>query len=337
METHSQVSLLEVTDLSVQFNLSEGVLHAVDHLDFLIGQGECLGIVGESGSGKSVTCLSLLGLIEPPGKISAQAIDFLGKDLLLFSNNDWRQIRGSQISIVFQDPMTTLNPLFPVGQQIYDVLEAHQKKNSRQLREQAMNAMLQVGIPEPEKRYHSYPFELSGGLRQRVSIAMAIANHPRLLIADEPTTALDVSVQSQVLNLFRNIKESRQFAIIFVSHDLDVIASIADTIMVMYAGQCVEKGPVKEILKTPHHPYTNALLSAVPTLNSSRSKKLRTIEGTLPSLINLPRGCRFNPRCERKVDQCTLLEPDLNTLRNEDHQVRCFNPLISWAERRKNE
>jgi oligopeptide/dipeptide ABC transporter ATP-binding protein len=337
METRSPVLLLEVVDLSVQFDLPEGVLHAVDHLDFSLSQGECLGIVGESGSGKSVTCLSLLGLIEPPGKVSAQAINFLGKNLLHLSNQEWRQIRGNQISIVFQDPMTTLNPLFRVGQQVYDVLEAHQKEDSRQLRNEAIKAMQQAGIPEPEQRFNAYPFELSGGLRQRVSIAMAISNHPNLLIADEPTTALDVSVQAQVLNLFHSLKELHQFAIIFVTHDLDVVASIADTIMVMYAGQCVEKGPMVEILNRPHHPYTAALLRSAPTLNSNRSQKLRTIEGTLPSLIHLPGGCRFNPRCERKVNPCTQMEPDLKALIREDHQVRCFNPLINRVERCKNE
>ncbi len=337
MKTHSPDLLLKVTDLSVRFHLPEGILHAVDHLDFSLSQGECLGIVGESGSGKSVTCLSLLGLIESPGKVSAQTIYFGGRDLLSLNDQEWRQIRGNQISIVFQDPMTTLNPLFPVGRQVYDVLEAHQKMSNQQLREQATNAMYQAGIPEPERRYNAYPFELSGGLRQRVSIAMAIANHPRLLIADEPTTALDVSVQAQVLNLFRSIIESRQFAIIFVTHDLDVIASIADTVMVMYAGQCVEKGPVDEIFNRPHHPYTAALLCAAPTLNSRRSQKLSTIEGTLPSLIFLPEGCRFSPRCGRKIDQCTRLEPPLNTLGNEGHQVRCFNPLVNWEESGKSE
>jgi len=318
--------LLIVENLTVTFETTKGLLLAVNDVSFRLHSRECLGIVGESGSGKSVTCLSLLNLIDKAGKIVAGKIFFEERNLCDLSQKEWQKIRGTKIGMIFQDPMTSLNPLISIGKQIFDVLAAHSQETPQKIKQRAIQALEQAGIPNGQEIYGAYPFQLSGGLRQRVIIAMAISLNPAVIIADEPTTALDVSVQTQILDLFHEFKKLKHFGMIFVSHDLHLIASIADTIMVMYAGQCVEMGPAQIILNQPLHPYSAALIKASPDFSTDRSQKLFVIPGTLPDLTQPTNGCLFFPRCNRALDNCAHQKPALSKATN-GVLVRCFNPL----------
>ena len=292
--------ILEVRDLRIHFKTYAGIVQAVRGVNFELFEGETLAIVGESGSGKSVTSNALMKLIpEPPGKYESGKIVFEGKDLLQFSEKDMLSIRGNEISMIFQDPMTALNPTMKIGKQITEVLLKHKKVGSRgEAKTRALELLMEVGIPFPEKRYKAYPHELSGGMRQRVVIAIALAANPKLLIADEPTTALDVTIQAQILELMKEIQRTSNTSIIFITHDLGVVANVADRVAVMYAGQIVEYGTVEDIFYNPKHPYTWGLLGSMPDLNNTAGELLRAIPGSPPNLIDPPKGCAFAPRNE---------------------------------------
>ena len=318
--------ILEVSNLHTRFDTPTGELHAVHGVSFSVRTGECLGIIGESGSGKSVTCLSIMGLIEPPGHVSEGEILFEGRDLLKLSQVELETLRGKDISMIFQDPLTSLNPVFTVEQQMTDVIKRHLPYSRRQAREQVIAMLTQVGLPAPAERLRQYPFQLSGGLRQRVMIAMALSCHPKLVIADEPTTALDVSIQAQILDLLQDLKSELDFALIFVSHDLGVIANLSDRVIIMYAGRFLETAPTAKIFTAPVHPYTVGLLNSAPNLSSSRKNPLRPIEGMLPDLTQLPPGCPFASRCHRCTPVCEEHMPPLE-LHGEDHLAACYHPL----------
>ena len=315
--------LLEVNNLQTFFTTMEGTSRAVDKVSFHVQEGETVGLVGESGCGKSVTSLSILRLIpNPPGKIIGGEMLFEGKDLLKLSEREMCEIRGDDISMIFQEPMTSLNPVFTVGYQIAEVYRIHRNMNKAEALREAVKMLELVRIPAPEQRVHEYPHQMSGGMRQRVMIAMALACDPKLLIADEPTTALDVTVQAQILALMNRLKEERNSAIILITHDLSVVAEMADRVAVMYSGEIVEERAVEGIYQDPLHPYTQGLLKSIPS-TQMQNKKLHVIEGTVPSAANFPPGCRFAPRCQYRFDRCDLAHPPLN-----DHpgggKVRCF-------------
>lgn len=320
--------ILEVRNLVTSFKSSKGPLRAVDGVSFDVYKGKTLGIVGESGCGKSVTSLSIMRLIPPQqGEIASGEILYKGTDLLKIPMADMRKIRGNEISMVFQEPMTSLNPVFTVGSQIMEAVVLHQKVSKAQARERAIEMLKLVGIPAPEKRIDDYPHQLSGGMRQRVMIAMALSCNPHLLIADEPTTALDVTIQAQILELMKKLRETLGMALILITHDLGVIAETADDVIVMYAGKIVEYGPVKEIFANPKHPYTKGLLKSIPTFTNDPSgrvakQRLDTIPGIVPSLFDLPKGCRFQTRCVDCFDKCKTAEPLLE--RRGNQQVACF-------------
>ena len=300
--------LLEVKDLQTQFETRAGLVRAVDVVSFEIGEGELLGLVGESGCGKSITALSIMRLISKPGKIVAGSIKFKGEELTTASGERLREIRGNDIAMIFQDPMTSLNPVFTVGEQIAEALRLHRKLDRKQAWAAAIDAMKEVSIPSPERRVNDYPHQLSGGMRQRVMIAMALACNPELLIADEPTTALDVTIQAQILELLDELRKTRKLAILLITHDLGVIAEVADRVCVMYTGKIVEESGVDAIFASPKHPYTKGLLRSVPKLTeigSIKTARLQTIDGTVPSPTNLPKGCHFAPRCEQRLEMCT--------------------------------
>ncbi len=299
--------VLTVEDLTVEFKLPEGKLRAPDGISFSVGEREVLGIVGESGSGKSVTALSLMGLIpSPPGTVKAGKMEFMGEDLLKEAEN----IRGKRISMVFQNPLNSLNPSMKIGAQLVEVLVNHMNMSKIEAKEKSILMMKSLGIPSPENLMNRYPFEYSGGMRQRIMIAMAMLCNPKLLIADEPTTALDVTIQSQILYLFRELKQKFETSLIFITHDLGVIAQIADRVMVMYAGKQVENASVEEIFKNPKHPYTFGLLDSVPKLiPEKRKERLLSIKGNVPGLLEPPKGCRFHPRCSRAMKICAEEEP----------------------------
>jgi len=307
--------LLDVRNLNVAF----GSLRAVQDLSFSIASGEILGLVGESGSGKSSIALALLRLIQPEsGKIL-----FHGRDLLTLSENEMRAVRGAGISMVFQEPMSALNPVMKVGDQIAEALVAHGKGSWKEARKEALEMLRQVAVPDPESRMTQYPHQLSGGLRQRVMIAMALVCHPALLVADEPTTALDVTVQAQILALLGDLRQRLGLAILLISHDLGVIAQVADRVAVMYAGRLVESGPADRVFRSPAHPYTRGLLRAAPSLLSQRGGRLATISGSVPDLRALPPGCAFEPRCELRIPECTQAVPPLIEVAA-GHQARCL-------------
>jgi oligopeptide/dipeptide ABC transporter ATP-binding protein len=300
--------LLEVSDLRTYFSTRSGLVKAVDGVSFHLDCGELLGLVGESGCGKSITALSVMRLISPPGKIVGGDIVFDGKNLLEFSETEMRQIRGDDIAMIFQDPMTSLNPVFTVGEQIAEALRLHRKLSWKEAREAAVTAMREVAIPDPGRRVDDYPHQLSGGMRQRVMIAMALACNPRLLIADEPTTALDVTIQAQILELLSDLRKHRDLAVLLITHDLGVVAEVADRVAVMYTGRIVEQSDVHELFLRPKHPYTEGLLRSVPKLTAAdvmRRKRLDTIEGVVPSPTQLPPGCHFAPRCPHRMPRCT--------------------------------
>jgi peptide/nickel transport system ATP-binding protein len=308
------VALLDVQNLQTHFRTAEGVNRAVDGVSFHVEEGETLAIVGESGCGKSVTANSILRLIpQPPGKI-AGSIRFNGKDLLGLSERTMRDFRGKEISMIFQEPMTSLNPVFTVGRQIAETLKLHEGLDSAAAQKRAIDLLALVGIPDPQSRVHDYPHRMSGGMRQRVMIAMALACNPKLLIADEPTTALDVTIQAQILDLMRDLKTRLRAAIILITHDLGVVAEIAQRVMVMYAGRKVEEAPVNELFRTPRHPYTRGLLGAVPKLGSSLDgarTKLAEIPGLVPNLNERIKGCIFASRCPEVTDLCRVSSPAL--------------------------
>jgi len=318
--------LLEVRNLKTFFYTEDGTVRAVDGVDIEVYPGEVLGIVGESGCGKSVTSLSIMRLIGQPGKIIAGEIFYEGRDLLKLTEAEMMKMRGNRISMIFQQPQTSLNPVFRVGEQIGEVLNIHQDFGKEAAQKRTVELLKQVGIPDPERRAQAFPHELSGGMAQRVMIAMALACIPDLLIADEPTTALDVTIQAQILDLMRNLRSQLGAAVILITHDLGVIAEMADRVAVMYAGQIVEQTSVFNLFKEPLHPYTVGLIGSTPVLGRVRDK-LDVIPGTVPNLVNLPVGCRFAPRCSARVNHnlsiCTEKEPDL--IQTEDgHKIRCW-------------
>jgi peptide/nickel transport system ATP-binding protein/oligopeptide transport system ATP-binding protein len=318
-------SLLEVEDLRTYFPTRAGIVRSVDDVSFSIGEGELLGLVGESGCGKSITALSIMRLISPPGKITGGSIRFKGEELTTASNERMREIRGNDIAMIFQDPMTSLNPVFTVGEQIAEALRLHRRMDKKQAWDGAIEAMREVSIPSPERRAGDYPHQLSGGLRQRVMIAMALACDPELLIADEPTTALDVTIQAQILELLDNLRKTRKLAVLLITHDLGVVAEVADRVCVMYTGRIVEESGVDEIFENPRHPYTQGLLRSVPKLTAEhveKAERLQTIEGTVPSPTNLPDGCHFAPRCAFRMEKCTHGEIPLYQLAS-GVKVRC--------------
>jgi len=315
--------LLEVKNLKTFFFTEEGVVKAVNDVSFEVGEGETLGLVGESGCGKSVTSLSIMKLIpNPPGKIISGQIFFDGQDIVNISENEMHKIRGNKISMIFQEPMTALNPVFTVGHQISEVFTLHQNISKKEAKEKTIELLKIVGIPEPEKRFTQYPFELSGGMRQRVMIAMALTCNPKLLIADEPTTALDVTIQAQILELIKEMQKKFNSAVILITHDLAVIAETVDYVAVMYAGVIVEKTEVKRLFKNPMHPYTIGLLNSIPILGQ-RGKELQEIPGRVPNLIDLPKGCYFADRCNKRMPICSQQECELKEV-EPGHFVRCF-------------
>ncbi|SHK11891.1 ABC transporter ATP-binding protein [Paramaledivibacter caminithermalis] len=316
--------MLSVKDLRTYFYTHDGLVPAVDGISFNIKKGETLCVVGESGCGKSVTAMSILKLVPtPPGKYVSGEILFKGEDLLKKSHEEMRMIRGNDIAMIFQEPMTSLNPVFTVGNQICETVMLHQQLNKKEAMEVAVEMLRKVGIPLPEKRVREYPHQLSGGMRQRVMIAMALSCNPILLIADEPTTALDVTIQAQILDLMRKMKEETGSSIMFITHDLGVVAEMADRVVVMYAGKIVEQGSAEEIFNDPRHPYTNGLLKSIPRLQGKRKEDLHVIEGMVPSMYNLPKGCKFNPRCEHATDICKSKEPPLIAIDSNNEERKC--------------
>lgn len=317
--------LLQVNKLQTAFNSDGGVIRALDGVSFSVAPGQTLAVVGESGCGKSVTAMSIMGLVqETNGFIESGEILFQGKDLAKISRDEIRKIRGNDIAMIFQEPMTALNPVFTIGNQISEVFTIHKNMSKAEARAASLRMLEMVSIPDPKKRLDEYPFQLSGGMRQRVVIAMALACEPDLLIADEPTTALDVTIQAQILKLMKNLQKEKQTSIIFITHDLGVVAEVADYVVVMYAGKAVEYGSVEEVYANPRHPYTKGLMRSVPTLEIDKSEKLFTIEGTVPGLKNLPVGCRFNTRCQLAGEKCFEAPPPLENVGNQNHQVACY-------------
>jgi len=318
--------ILEVKGLKTQFFTEEGIVRAVDGVDLVVKRGEVLGVVGESGCGKSVTSLSIMGLIGQPGRIVDGEIIFDEEDLLRFSDREMRSVRGNRISMIFQQPQSCLNPVFRVSDQITEVLLVHQDIDKEDAQERAVELLRMVGIPEPEERAKAYPHELSGGMAQRVMIAMALACVPQLLIADEPTTALDVTIQAQILDLMRNLRTQMETAIILITHDLGVVAEMCDRVDVMYAGRIVEEAEVEALFSDPKHPYTKDLIGSTPVLGQA-DKELVTIPGSVPNLVNLPPGCKFAPRCRARVENeleiCVEEEPELKMI-EPGRWVRCW-------------
>ena len=319
--------LLNVSNLQTYFYTEEGVSKAVDGVDYYVRKGETLGVVGESGCGKSVTALSIMRLIpQPPGKIAGGDITFEGKSLLGLPQQEMRKIRGNKISMIFQEPMTSLNPVFTIGNQITEAIQLHQKLSRKASLDRAIEMLRLVGIPSPEQRVKEYPHQLSGGMRQRAMIAMALSCNPSLLIADEPTTALDVTIQAQILDLMTNLKEEFNTSIILITHDLGVVAESVARVVVMYAGKIVEEADVYNIFEHPLHPYTEGLLRSIPRIDLAATKKqrLQEIEGIVPMPSQLPQGCAFNPRCPKAMDVCREKMPELKPHRDDEHKVRCW-------------
>jgi peptide/nickel transport system ATP-binding protein len=315
--------LLEVRDLHTHFETPQGVGRAVDGVSFAVAAGRTLGILGESGCGKSVTALSILRLVSPPGRIVSGQIAYRGRDLLRLSEREMREIRGGQIAMVFQEPMTSLNPVFTIGNQIGEAVRLHQRLDRAATRARVIEALRKVEIPEPERRAKSYPHELSGGMRQRAMIAMALACEPSLLVADEPTTALDVTIQAQILDLLRGLRDSLGMAMILITHDLGIVAEQADEVVVMYAGRVVERGSAVDVFERPLHPYTVALMEAGAQRHGERLHRLTALPGTVPSLFERPSGCRFRDRCPRAIAACAEIDPPLETKRPA-HEAACI-------------
>ena len=319
-------NILEVRNLKTSFFTGEGVVKAVDDVSFSLAKGETLGLVGESGCGKSVTAMSIARLVSPPGRVVGGQVLLNGQDLLGFTEPEMRRVRGSQISMVFQEPMTALNPVLEVGFQIAEAVVAHEKVSRKEAWNRAVDSMRAVSIPDPEKRAKDYPHHLSGGMRQRIMIAMALVCRPTLLIADEPTTALDVTIQAQILDLLDSLRHQYNLSMILISHDLGVIAEVAENVAVMYAGKIVEVGPVMDVFHNAKHPYTQGLLQSIPKLGSSLARKSRldVIEGMVPNLLHLPAGCAFAPRCGKRTPECSSSEIPLEPI-TAHQEVRCIH------------
>jgi dipeptide transport system ATP-binding protein len=319
------MALLQIKNLTVEFGSEKNPFRAVDNVCMEVDKGEVLGVVGESGSGKSVTAKAVMGLIDWPGRVNADELDFDGQDLLSLPDKQRRKITGRDIAMIFQEPMTSLNPCFTTGYQIAEALKIHEGGSRAERHARALELLEQVGIPDPPARLKAFPHQLSGGMSQRVMIAMAIACNPRLLIADEPTTALDVTIQAQIIDLLLNLQKQRQMALILITHDLALVAEAAHRIVVMYAGQVVEVGPVPQIFEAPQHPYTAALLEALPE-RSAGADRLKTIPGVVPGQFDRPTGCLLNPRCQFATERCRTEAPPLVTA-DDGRQVRCHTPL----------
>jgi peptide/nickel transport system ATP-binding protein len=326
--------LLEVNDLRASFRTEDGIVRAVDGVSFTVGEGEVLGIVGESGSGKSVTMLSVMRLIADPNVIYSGEILYKGRNLMGLSKDAMREVRGEEISMIFQDPMTSLNPVYSVGWQIEEQLNEHYDLGKGQARRRAIDLLSQVGIPKPEQRIDDYPHQFSGGMRQRVMIALALSCNPDLLIADEPTTALDVTIQAQILELIKNLKRDFGSAVVLITHDLGVVADIADRILVMYAGRIVEQGNKEQIFYDPQHPYTWGLLGSIARLDRPKARRLTAIAGQPPSLINRPQGCSFRPRCPQAFDRCRVDDPMLTEKVGDGHLDACHLSVEDKRTRR---
>ena len=317
----SQNTVLEMKDLEVELFSEKGPLPVIDKVNLSIKEGEIVGIVGESGCGKSMLASAIMNLLNSPAQIAAGTIFYEGQDMTTLSSKEFQKIRGNEISMIFQEPMTSLNPLMKVGKQIEEAIKAHEKVSNAELKERAIAAIRDVGIPQPEKVYHDIPSRLSGGMRQRIMIAMALVCHPKLLICDEPTTALDVTIQAQILRLIKKLRDETNTAVIFISHDMGVIYQMVDRVVVMYAGQFVESAPCKKLFEKPLHPYTIGLQNAIPQINKQQSS-LQDIPGSVPMLDNLPEGCLFAPRCPFAKSECFTKKVPLKHY--DDHDVRCL-------------
>jgi peptide/nickel transport system ATP-binding protein len=316
--------LIDVKDLKVHFATEDGLVRAVDGVSFTLDRGQVLGIVGESGSGKSVTSMTLLGLTRDKNTRFEGEVLYKGRNVLAMREEELQQVRGNEMAMIFQDPMTSLNPVYTIGAQICESIQVHENVNKRSGNRRAVELLKQVGIPNPESRVDDYPHQFSGGMRQRAMIAMALACNPDVLIADEPTTALDVTIQAQIIELIDRLKDDFNSAVILITHDLGVVADVADEIIVMYAGRVVEQAPTRKLFYDPQMPYTWGLLGSIPRLDRPKTERLHSISGTPPSLINLPRGCKFRPRCPHAFDKC-MEEPDLeNRVEEPGHLDRCW-------------
>ena len=314
--------LLSVKNLSTEFPVKKGIVRAVEDVSFDVDQGEILAIVGESGSGKSVTSLSIMGLLAEPGHVAGGSLEFEGKDLATLSEKQYRELRGNDMAMIFQEPMTSLNPVYRVGNQIVEAIRTHEKVSKAEAKDRAVDLLRKVGIPSPEARINDYPHQMSGGMRQRVMIAMALACNPKLLIADEPTTALDVTIQAQILDLLRRLRDDTGMAVLLITHDLGVVSETADRVVVMYCGQVVEEAEVRTLFDHPMHPYTLGLLKSIPRLEDDDSKRLSMIKGMVPNPLEMPPGCHFSDRCDSCMDICRTKVPELVDV--DGHKVRCF-------------
>ncbi|MCG4516235.1 ABC transporter ATP-binding protein [Eggerthella lenta] len=314
--------LLSVKNLSTEFPVKKGIVRAVEDVSFDVDQGQILAIVGESGSGKSVTSLSIMGLLAEPGHVAGGSMEFEGKDLATLSEKQYRELRGNDMAMIFQEPMTSLNPVYRVGNQIVEAIRTHEKVSKAEAKDRAVDLLRKVGIPSPEARINDYPHQMSGGMRQRVMIAMALACNPKLLIADEPTTALDVTIQAQILDLLRRLRDDTGMAVLLITHDLGVVSETADRVVVMYCGQVVEEAEVRTLFDHPMHPYTLGLLKSIPRLEDDDSKRLYMIKGMVPNPLEMPPGCHFSDRCDSCMDICRTKVPELVDV--DGHKVRCF-------------
>ena len=314
--------LLSVKNLSTEFPVKKGIVRAVEDVSFDVDQGEILAIVGESGSGKSVTSLSIMGLLAEPGHVAGGSLEFEGKDLATLSEKQYRELRGNDMAMIFQEPMTSLNPVYRVGNQIVEAIRTHEKVSKAEAKDRAVDLLRKVGIPSPEARINDYPHQMSGGMRQRVMIAMALACNPKLLIADEPTTALDVTIQAQILDLLRRLRDDTGMAVLLITHDLGVVSETADRVVVMYCGQVVEEAEVRTLFDHPMHPYTLGLLKSIPRLEDDDSKRLYMIKGMVPNPLEMPPGCHFSDRCDSCMDICRTKVPEVVDV--DGHKVRCF-------------
>ena len=314
--------LLSVKNLSTEFPVKKGIVRAVEDVSFDVDQGEILAIVGESGSGKSVTSLSIMGLLAEPGHVAGGSLEFEGKDLATLSEKQYRELRGNDMAMIFQEPMTSHNPVYRVGNQIVEAIRTHEKVSKAEAKDRAVDLLRKVGIPSPEARINDYPHQMSGGMRQRVMIAMALACNPKLLIADEPTTALDVTIQAQILDLLRRLRDDTGMAVLLITHDLGVVSETADRVVVMYCGQVVEEAEVRTLFDHPMHPYTLGLLKSIPRLEDDDSKRLYMIKGMVPNPLEMPPGCHFSDRCDSCMDVCRTKVPELVDV--DGHKVRCF-------------
>ena len=314
--------LLSVKNLSTEFPVKKGIVRAVEDVSFDVDQGEILAIVGESGSGKSVTSLSIMGLLAEPGHVAGGSLEFEGKDLATLSEKQYRELRGNDMAMIFQEPMTSLNPVYRVGNQIVEAIRTHEKVSKAEAKDRAVDLLRKVGIPSPEARINDYPHQMSGGMRQRVMIAMALACNPKLLIADEPTTALDVTIQAQILDLLRRLRDDTGMAVLLITHDLGVVSETADRVVVMYCGQVVEEAEVRTLFDHPMHPYTLGLLKSIPRLEDDDSTRLYMIKGMVPNPLEMPPGCHFSDRCDSCMDICRTKVPELVDV--DGHKVRCF-------------